>query len=307
MQDPAATEVFEAVPAHVRTMMNRAITTLTGQKSVPAAWLKIVSTNDIVGIKVCAAPGPKIGTRPAVVEAIVEGLLAAKIPSQHVIIWDKYLSDLKHSGFAALAARKGVRVAGSVDAGYDDKTFYESQVIGQLLWGDSEYGKRGEGVGKKSFVSKLISKEITKIINVTPLLNHNRAGVAGNLFTLAQASVDNFLRFENEPRFLAEAVPEIYALPSLGERVALNVVDALLCQYEGEETTRLHYSNALNELRLSTDPVALDSLSMQELDAERKASGVSLSHTNGLEIYSNAALLELGVNDPGRIQLERLR
>jgi len=68
----------------------------------------------------------------------------------------------------------------------------------------------------------------------------------------------------------------------------------------------LHYSNALNEIRLSTDPVALDWLSMRELNAERTAAGISLSHTNGLEIYSNAALLELGVNDPAKIQLERL-
>jgi len=213
VQDSEATEIFEAVPSRVRMMIDRAITNFTGQKSVPAAWLKIISTNDVVGIKVCSAPGPKIGTRPAVVEAIVEGLLAAKVPANHIIIWDKYLSDLKRAGFGEMAVRHRIRVAGSADAGYDEKTFYESQVIGQLLWGDSEFGKRGEGVGKKSFVSKLVSKELTKIINVTPLLNHYKAGVAGNLFTLAQASVDNFTRFENEPRFMAEAVPEIYALP----------------------------------------------------------------------------------------------
>ena len=288
-------------------MLNQGLTNLANQPSVAASWLKFVSTQDVVGIKVCSAPGPKIGTRPALVAAVIEGLQAAKIPSKKIVIWDKYLSDLKRSGFANLAARYGVRLAGSADSGYDEKTFYESQLIGQLIWGDVEFGRRGDGVGKKSFVSKLVSKELTKIINIPPLLNHYRAGVAGTLFTLVHASVDNFVRFENEPRFLSEAVPEIYALPSIGDRVALTIVDALLCQYEGEELTRLHYSNALNELRLSTDPVALDILSLQELTNERKAAGMELSHTNGAAIYSNAALLDLGNNDLTRIQVETLR
>jgi hypothetical protein len=307
VRNPEATDLFESVPEKVRPMLNQALTNFTGEKSVAASWLKLVSTGDVVGVKVCSAPGPKIGTRPAVVAAVVEGLLAAKISPPHIVIWDKYLSDLKHAGYADMAARYGIRCAGSSDAGYDDKTFYESQIIGQLIWGDMEFGRKGEGVGRKSFVSKLVSKELTKIINITPLLNHYRAGVAGNLYTLVHASVDNFMRFENEPRFFSEAVPEIYALPSIGDRVALTIVDALLCQYEGEELTRLHYSNALNELRISTDPVALDVLSLQELEAERKAAGIEISRTNGLAIYSNANLLDLGNNDLTRIQIERVR
>ncbi|HTG44386.1 MAG TPA: hypothetical protein VK633_07620 [Verrucomicrobiae bacterium] len=307
IQNSEATELFETVPEKVRAMVNHGMTNFMGEKSVSASWLKLVSTGDVVGIKVCSAPGPKIGTRPAVVAGVVEGLLAAKIPAKQIFIWDKYLSDLKRSGFAELAARYSVRLAGSAESGYDDKTFYESQIIGQLIWGDLEFGRRGEGVGKKSYVSKLITRQLTKIINITPLLNHNRAGVAGNLYTLAHDSVDNFVRFENEPRFLSEAVPEIYALPSLGDRVVLTIVDALICQYEGEELSRLHYSNVLNELRLSTDPVALDILSLRELEAQRKAFGMDLSHTNGLAIYSNAALLDLGNNDLTRVRVEHIR
>jgi len=54
------------------------------------------------------------------------------------------------------------------------------------------------------------------------------------------------------------AVPEIYALPVLSDRVALNIVDALICQYQGEERSLLHYTAALNQLRFSRDPVALE-------------------------------------------------
>jgi hypothetical protein len=105
---------------------------------------------------------------------------------------------------------------------------------------------------------------------------------------------------------MATAVPEIYALEALGDKVVLNIVDALICQYQGEEQGLLHYSIALNELRFSKDPLALDILSLQELDWQRRAARMR-SPTNQLDLYQNAALLELGVNDTASIKIERVR
>jgi hypothetical protein len=147
---------------------------------------------------------------------------------------------------------------------------------------------------------------MTKIINITPLLNHNTAGVSGNLYGLTMGSVDNTMRFESEPSRLAGAVPEIYALPVLGDRVVLNVVDALICQYEGGQHGLLHYSTVLNQLRFSRDPVALDVLSIKELDRQRRATRAPNVRPN-LELYRNAALLELGVSDVTRIAVETLK
>ena len=65
-------------------------------------------------------------------------------------------------------------------------------------------------------------------------------------------------------------MPEIYALPVLGDRVALNITDALIGQYEGGSRGLLHYSSVLNQLWFSHDPVALDTLAIKELDRERR-------------------------------------
>jgi hypothetical protein len=288
-------------------MVNRGIETLTG-KLAPACWRSLVSTQDVVGIKVYASPGPDSGTRPALAAAVVEGLLGAKIPPRHIIIWDKQVDDLRQAGFFDLATRYGVRVEAAAAAGYDEKTFYapDEPILGNLVWGDSEFGRKGDGVGRKSFVSKLVSKGMTKIINLSPLLNHYRAGVSGNLYSLAMGSVDNTLRFETDTGRLAKAVPEIYALPVLGDRVVLNIVDALICQYEGEHSIRLHASAVLNEVRLSTDPVALDVLSLQELERQRQKASLPAT-TNRFDLYSNASELELGISDAGTVQVERLR
>jgi hypothetical protein len=304
--NPEATDAFRPRPDIVRLMVDKGITNLTGKATLRDAWGSLVSTQDVVGIKVFSVPGPNSGTRPAVVAAVIEGLLAAGLAPKNIIIWDKQITDLRLAGFSDLAERYGVRLAGSAQVGYDEKTFYDTALIGNLLWGDFEFGKKGVGVGRKSFVSKLVSQEMTKIINITPLLNHNLAGVSGNLYTLAIGSVDNLVRFESDASRLATAIPEIYALPSLSDHVVLSIVDGLICQYEGGDRGLLHYSTMLNELRFSKDPVALDVLSLQELERQRQAVGAPAAKPNH-DLYNNAALLELGINDLKRIQVDAVQ
>jgi len=306
VEDSQATAAFQPRPDRVPAMVSRGITNLTGKASVADAWASLISTQDLVGIKVFSAPGPTCGTRPAVVAAVVEGLVAAGITPQRIIVWDKNFEDLRRAGFTELAQRCGIGVAASAAAGYDNETFYETPLLGNLIWGDSEFGKKGEGIGRKSYVSELVSHGMTKIITVSPLLNHNQAGVSGNLYGLAFGCVDNTLRFETDAERLATAVPEIYALPVLSDRVVLNIVDALICQYEGSQRGLLHYSTTLNQLRFSSDPVALDILSLQELDRQRRAAGMPSTKTN-LDLYHNASLLQLGTSDLGKIQVEFLR
>ncbi len=296
---------FKPRLSKVKALLSEGLMAFTEAKTPAAAWLSLVSTQDVVGIKIIAQPGPRSGTRPAVVCAVVEGLLEAGLPPAHVIVWDKRERDLRSGGYYELADRYGIRVASGEAAGYDPTNFYPNPIMGQLVYGDLEFGRKGDGVGRNSYVSKLVSREMTKIINLPPLLNHNVVGVTGNLYSLAMGSVDNTLRFEGSAERLATAVPEIYALPSLSDRVVLNIVDALICQYQGEHQSLLHYSAALNQLRFSKDPVALDVLSIRELDRQRRLAKIpGVTHT--LELYDNAALLELGTADLNKINLEWL-
>ena len=215
---------------------------------------------------------------------------------------------MRAAGFFKLAAQLGVQAAGSRQAGDDPTNFYlpDTPIIGRLVWSNLEFGKKGPDVGKKSFISKLVSREITKIISIAPLLNQEYAGVCGHLYGLAMGSVDNTMRFEGDPGRLAVAVPEIYALPALGDRVVLNLTDALIGQYAGGAKGLLQYSTVLDQLWFSRDPVALDTLALQELNRERRISGASAFKPN-LQLYSNAALLQLGVNATAKIQVEKIR
>jgi hypothetical protein len=316
VENGRATEAFMAQPAIVREMMRRGILKLTEKTNEASAWLTFISPKDVVGLKVYSEPGPSSGTRPAVVEAVIQGLLLSGLPPSNIIIWDKRLLDLRLAGFAALAARYEVRLAGSLDAGYDEKVFYDNQLGGSLIVGDLEFDRDGDKTGRRSYVSKLITRSITKIISISPLLNHNVAGVCGHLYSVAMGGIDNSTRFDGA-KPMAEAVPEIYALPGeshgdlrapgpLGDRVVLCITDALIGQYQGEQLSLLHYAMELNQIWFSKDPVALDVLAVHELDRERQARGI-LSLGGNPELYENAAELELGVADLAKIRIEPAR
>jgi len=299
---------FLADDARVAAAFNLGLLALTRTASVTDAWRSLVRTNDTVGIKVFSQPGPLSGTRPAVVAAVVRGLLAAGLPPDKIIIWDKHAADLRAAGFFRLGAQLGVGVAGAAEAGYDETNYYlpDSPIVGALVWGDSEFGKKGDGIGKKSFLSKLVSRQLTKIISVAPLLNENDAGLCGHFFSLCLGSVDNTRRFEGDPDRLSVALPEIYALPSVGDRVVLNVTDALLGQYQGGPASFLQYATVLDQLWLGRDPVALDTLALKELARQRKFFDVSPPRLN-YQLYTNAVLLQLGINDPARIEIEKVK
>jgi hypothetical protein len=189
-------------------------------------------------------------------------------------------------------------------------------LLGRLVWGDWEFGEKGQGIGRRSYISKLLTQKITKIINITPMLNDYHTGVSGNLYSLAMGSVDNTIRFDDNTNRLATAVPEIYAIQKLGDRVVMNIVDALVCQFQGNKQEMLHYSVVLNELRFSRDPVALDVLSLQDLTKFRRQfsdkeslsdqEGNTLDQDSQYDLYTNASLLQIGASKQEDISVKRI-
>jgi hypothetical protein len=303
VSDPASMQTFSPQPAAVRKMVRGGVAALLRKPNAAEAWRSILSRNDTVGIKVYTVPGKIIGTRLAVVASVIEELIEFGIAPAKIIVWDKQLTPLRLAGFFELKDRYGVRVESSTGSGWDPEVSYDSPLIGKPVWGDHEFGRKGPGVGRRSFMSRLITKDITKHIAIVPLMNHNTAGVSGALFNLSLGSVDNTIRFEARRSGMTEAIPEIFGQPEIFDRLALVIVDALICQYQGEAHNLLHYSKVLNQLRFSTDPVAMDVLSINEVESQRQKAELP-RRSMSREMFQNAELLELGVADPRRILVE---
>ena len=224
VSDARATSAFIPEPSIVRALVDRGLMALSGKTNLAAAWRVWVQPTDVVGFKVLSAPGALTGTRPAVVEALVDSLIRSGHSASKIVIWDRQARDLKASGFQTLADRLGIRCVATTDAGWDALQFYESAVQGKLVFGDLEFGKGDRfAVGRRSHVSRLLTKEVTRIIPVTPILTHHSGGIYGHLLSLAFGSVDNMYRFESDPGRTEEAVPEICALDDLMPKVAFAI------------------------------------------------------------------------------------
>ncbi len=301
---------FKPVAAAVRTLVDRGIKQLAGTNRLEAAWRALLTTNgvyatnELIGIKVAAAAREGGGARVETAAALIESLLAAGLAPRQIVVWDRLAADLERAGFAALEKHYKVRVAGAAEMGYEASAFYDSPFIGEPAPTDLEFGKKGEGIGRRSHVTKLLTREITRVIHVAPLHIRQRAGVSGHLTGLALDTLDNTRRFDRDQNWFEQAVVEILALPAFDNRVALCVTDALICQYQGEQETLLHYCTAPGQLWFSRDPVALDVLAVRELERLRAIAKLPLMEPR-LVLYENAALMRHGVNDLKRIRVER--
>jgi alpha-galactosidase/6-phospho-beta-glucosidase family protein len=84
VENAGAISDFQPNAAVVQTMVDQGVTTLTGKTNLAAAWCSLVSTQDVVGVKVFSEAGMLSGSRPAVVTAVIQGLLAAGLPPTYL-------------------------------------------------------------------------------------------------------------------------------------------------------------------------------------------------------------------------------
>ncbi len=213
VRDAESTRFLTPNPTRVRAMLDRALLKLTAQPNARAAWRTLVIPADIIGLKVDAQHGPMAGTRPAVVEAVARSLMDADIPARQIVIWDRSLEELKKAGYESLAKSLGVRLAGARDAGYESHPNFDVTLTHPLQPGDRHFGKPENAQQERlSHLSKLLTRELTCIINLHPLIAHPVTGSRGHLDALGLDSADNTARFGKSPHHLRLAVPNFYLM-----------------------------------------------------------------------------------------------
>ena len=277
--DPDAVEQFEENKMVTRRMVDRLIMDLTGQDSVAGAWRTLVSPNDRVGIKVATAGAPYCASHPGVVEAIVAGLEQAGIPRKKVIVWDRDPEMLRAAGFDG---RGGYSVQ-AIDPprGYDREATFTAAVLGKLIWGDLLFrekvrrpdGKRAsesDQLSSTSHLATILSRSVTKIINVPVLSEEAGCGVAGALYNMTVPNVDNWRRFLQLDAENTDSIASLYADERIAPKVVLHLMDALVAQYAGGPRFQPNYAFTHNTIYASRDPVALDSLGLRKLEEWRK-------------------------------------
>ena len=291
----------------VEAVVDQLVVSVTGQKTVAAAWRSMIAPSDHVGIKIAAAGGQEFSTHAAIVTAVLRGLAAAGVPMTQVVIWDR--SAPEAAGFHAYPGGPGVRHIEPF-TGYEPKALVTIPSIGKLIWGDAAYQPHGpsplqpsarEQYSDQSHWSRLICG-LNKIINIPVMSASEDCGVAGCIYNITIPNVDNWRRFVTEPDYGDPYLCELYADQHAGPKVVLHIMDGLIAQYGGGPDWQPGYSWSHATLYASKDPVAIDATALRLLEAWRKDAKLPpiAEHAKYLR---TAASMGLGAYDENQIEL----
>jgi len=303
---------YETNPRVVRAMVDRLVLAVTGQPDLKRAWNSLIAPNDKVGIKISAAGGELFTTHHDVVTAIVDGLVAAGHPRGSIVVWDRRLEGTKGAGYKR---SDGFNLKAIVPRdGYDPKAAITAPLLGKLVWGDVEYVadksksiplSDTENTSDASHFARILSSDVTKVINVPVMSNSTTNGIAGCLYNMTIPNIDNWRRFAMGTGFGAESIAMIYSNPIVSQKIVLNIMDGLMAQYGGGPRAQPNFAVHHATIYASKDPVALDAIALKRLDQWRAKE--DFPPIGRLASYvQTATTLGLGNSDLGRIETKNV-
>src|SRR5437867_11816633 len=165
VHDPGSIKDYKTNPRVVHEMVNRLVLAATGQPDVAKAWASLVSPDDRIGIKICAASGDLFTTHHDIVNAVVDGLVAAGHSRSSIIVWDRSLGGIKGADYRPGIDGYQLQAIAPHD-GYDPKAVLSAPSLGKLVW--SDFDNTGditivpmlsdtENTSKMSHLSKILS------------------------------------------------------------------------------------------------------------------------------------------------------
>ena len=283
--DETMTSKDRPVVAVAEKMLARAMVELTGKKKAADAWASLFSPKELIGIKINCLGKPCMSTTPEVVKAIIAGLKSAGVPESQIIVFDLFGSHMLMSRYKLQPSDKGVRYVHNKQLGYEDE------------W-------RTHPSGKVKFTQALLKAD--KIISVPVIKDHALSGVTCALKNMAFGTIINpsaHHRGGCDP-----GVPNIYNLAPIKEKVALIICDAAFMQYDGGPQCKPGARLATNTLYLTHDPVAMDKIAWELIDARRKDKRLPLlAKKREPKNVATAAGLGLGVDDRAKIKVVKAK
>jgi len=260
--DTASNHVDQAI---VREMMDRGMRTLTGAAKPIDAWRKFFEPSDVVGIKVNCSGAPKVCSSPEIVGEITRNLVATGVKPQQIYIYERFKNQLDSVGYEHFVPEGvnivAIEVPRNSLQNYDGKTYVEVN-----FFGDDD---------TRSYMVGLVCHKFTKIINVPNMKDHGAAGVTGCLKNIAYGDFDNVARSHRGSKTnTLTFIGTLASVEPLRSKTVLQIMDGLKGVWHGGpfvwDSKFLFYPK---QIMFGTDPVAIDHIELDEIDAERKRHG----------------------------------
>jgi uncharacterized protein (DUF362 family) len=251
----------------VREMMDRGMRALTGEATTLDAWRRFFEPGDVVGIKVNAGGVPHVVSSPAIVAETCRQLVAVGVPATSIVVFERFRNQIDAIGYPAhlpeevevFAAEGGNRRTDN--RAYDPETYVEVDFFGEE--------------DTRSNMMRLVTRRLTKIVNIPNMKDHGATGATGCLKNLAYGCFSNVARSHSRGQtHTRTSVGAFAAVEPLRSRSVLQIMDGLHAVWHGgpfARTTR--YVFHPRRILFGTDPVAIDRLLLDVIDDKRKAEG----------------------------------
>ena len=154
---------------------------------------------------------------------------------------------------------------------------------------------------EKSFFSNIVTKDITKLINIAVLKHNEDSGVTWATKNIALGVTTNKVRFHID--YCTKAIPEILSKPCLKDKMVLHIGEAAKISVVSVAGAQIATDN---RIFFSRDPVAMDRIGLDILEAKREAHNLESIRDISTHVAACAAK-GLGTADPARIDLRELK
>ena len=275
----------------------------------------------MVGIKLNPVGQPLVKSDATIVREIIAGLEAAGVKRRDIVAYDRYRHQFFTAGYDKWLP-EGVRISYAAEdydtvqqaiEGYDPDHYMDMALTLPSFGVENVTARR-------SYAARFITREVHKLVNVPVLKDHQSAGITLALKNLSHGLVNNVNRSHSSPSLNAcnAFIPAVVAMPVIRNKAVLHILDGVKGVYHGGPSARSEFVWEHNTIYFATDPVSLDHVGWDVIDAKRVSVGMKKLAEDAPDQVSTfvrrqpehveiAGALGLGEWDRSKIELRQVK
>jgi hypothetical protein len=263
------------------------------------------------GLKLSSEAGQGLATPKPLVRALGTALIRRGFAPDAIILCDVRQQSLQQCGFLPVLSTEPQAFEGFPVVAYEPnaqrwsaekKLRFENQVMPRPgaptpPWGDARI----------SVLPKTLFDEVDFWINLPVLSDSKSLGVHGAIAAASLGNMANAERFNENPANATKVAVEVCAIPGLAKKNVLTILSLERYQILGGPGFDANWCLSEKTILASANPVILDFIGLQKINAGRVARAVETIHPEP-PVFSaaNAGEIRLGSCRPSEIKLVRL-
>lgn len=275
----------------IRDTVARGMKELTGATDSVEGWRSFFEPGDVVGVKMNPVGRPLANSSSELMLEVIDGLKAAGVKAKDIVVFERYRDEfleakmhlavpdgIEWTGLGIAYNGKQIDIKGDDEnsgdlkrvTGYDPDEFMVMECVMAGLDPKDDRTRR-------SHLGLLVTRRVNKIVLLPVLKDHASAGITGALKNMSHGLVNNVCRSHATPdtNVCNQFIPQVVNHPVIRRKCVLQIMDGIKGVYQGgPAASRPEWTWENNALFFATDPVAMDHVAWQYVDAKRKEKGL---------------------------------